>query len=481
MAKKNPIENLDLANLNDCNAAIQSLLHSRQGYKGWFKKAEKDCERVLERFSKPLKYGDKAIELTEKAFDSLEKYSPNLRDCNIKLKNVYSARLCGDYVVTDEDKSLIADIDKNLNDCEEVYEQLCFDLQDLLDRQEAAKNEQRMTVAAAANRSAIDDFAAMVDDDENTGVGLNVRPGKVIYKEQASFASHLKISEKHSTTEFNYWEDDTKAYFFVSHAEVLEKKWQQKFVKKCVEPSFWALILEEITPETDVWPPVDVANRNGTSIMELLRKQHVKKHPQTIDRSKFFDYKQSEKQSDQRYVAEMRRLYDQNTIGEMSGDELLAYHVMKGLSNIKVKEAVLKEVKANDSIIDMDKIQEAINVQAAINTFHNFGNSQASCNKITDKSSSSDKKQGKQGKKDFGKGKGESGKKSDKKLEFVDFKKLTGQDKLKALKDRGYCPNCMKKKHEGSEECEAKGHVCKKCDKNNHLEKCCAYPKLRQD
>ena len=75
----------------------------------------------------------------------------------------------------------------------------------------------------------------------------------------------------------------------------------------------------------------------------------------------------------------------------------------------------------------------------------------------------------------------ESGKKSDKKLEFVDFKKLTGQDKLKALKDRGYCPNCMKKKHEGSEECEAKGHVCKKCDKNNHFEKCCAFPKLSQD
>lgn len=460
MAKKNPVENLDLTNLNDCNAAIQSLLHSRQGFKGWFNKAQKDCERVLERFSEPLQYGDRAIQLTEKAFDSLEKYSPNLRDCNIKLKNVYSARLCGDYVVTEEDKSLIADIDKNLNDCEELYEQLCFDLQALLDKQDAAKHGQRM--AEAANRSAIDDFAT-IDDDEN----VQHRPGKVIYKEQSSFASHLKISEKHSTTEFNNWEDDTKAYFFVSRADILEKKWQQKFVKKCVEPSFWALILDEITPETDVWPPEEVANRNGTSIMELLRKQHVKKHPQTIDRSKFFDYKQLEKQSDQGYIAEMRRLYDQNNIDKMSSEEILAYHVMKGLSNIKVKEAVLKEVKADDSIIDMDKIEEAVNVQTALLAFHNFGNSQASCNKISDKSSSADES--------------ESGKKNDKKLEFVDFKKLTGQDKLKALKDRGYCPNCMKKRHVGSEECEAKGHVCKKCDKNNHLEKCCAFPKLRQD
>ena len=154
---------------------------------------------------------------------------------------------------------------------------------------------------------------------------------------------------------------------------------------------------------------------------------------------------------------------------------------MEGLSNVKEKEAVLKEEKANDSIIDMGKIQEAINVQASLHAFHNFGNSQASCIKISDKFSSSDKEQGKQGIKDFGKGKGESCKKSDKKLEFVDIKKVTGQDKLKALKDRSYCPNCLKKKHEGSEECGAKGHVCKICDKNNHLEKCCAFPKLRQD
>ena len=54
---------------------------------------------------------------------------------------------------------------------------------------------------------------------------------------------------------------------------------------------------------------------------------HVKKHQQTIDRSKFFGYKQTEKQSDQRFVAEIRRLYDQINIHEMSGKEILAYQV----------------------------------------------------------------------------------------------------------------------------------------------------------
>lgn len=478
MAKKNPIEDLDLANLNACNAAIQTLLHSRQSLKGWFNKAKQDCERVLEKYSEPLQYGDRAIQITEKAFESLEKYSPNLRDCNIRLKNVYTARLCGDYVESEADKSLIADIEKNLNDCEELYEQLCFDTQDLLDRQDAAKHGQRL--AEAANKTAVDDFD-IID------AGEQPKPGKIIYKEQTSFAPTVKISVNHSTTEFKNWEDDTSAYFNVSHAEVLDRRCQQKFVKKLVEPSFWALILDDITSETDVWPPDDVENQNGTSVIELLTKQHVLKHPQTIDRSKFFDYTQTDKQSDQRYVAEMRRLFDQNNIAGMTGDEILAYHVMKGLSNVKVKEAVLKEVKANDSIIDMDQIQEAINIQASLQAFHNFGNSsKASCNKMQN-DKSSDKNQGKKdfkkGKKDFGKGKSDSDKnKSDKqKLEFVDFKKLSGQEKLKALKDRGYCVSCMQKKHEGSEECAAKGHVCKKCDKNNHLEKCCAYPKSKQD
>ena len=255
MAKKSPTEDLDLANLKDCNAAIQTLLHSRQSLKGWFNKAKLNCERVLEKYSEPLQFGNRAIQITEEAFESLMKYSPNLRDCNIKLKNVYAARLCGDYVESVDDRNLIADIDKNLNDCEELYEQLCFDTQDLLDKQEAAKLE-------ATNRTAIDDFA--IDTGENVQ-----RPGKIIYKEQSSFASNIKISEEHSTKEFNSWEDDTLCYFHVSHAEVLDKKWQQKFVKKQVEPSFWALILEDITPETDVWPPDEVENRNGTSVMEL--------------------------------------------------------------------------------------------------------------------------------------------------------------------------------------------------------------------
>ena len=51
---KDPTSDLDLSNLNDCNAAIQVLLCSRQSLKGWFIKATKDCETVLKKYSQPL-------------------------------------------------------------------------------------------------------------------------------------------------------------------------------------------------------------------------------------------------------------------------------------------------------------------------------------------------------------------------------------------------------------------------------------------
>ena len=137
-------------------------------------------------------------------------------------------------------------------------------------------------------------------------------------------------------------------------------------MNKWVEDSFWILIQEKITDETHIWPSQD---RNGTSVIELLTAEQVKKHPQTIDRWKFFNYVQGDKQNDLRYIAEMRKLFDQNKIDDMNGQQILAYHVLKGLKNMEVKKSVLKEVKANDSEITMDMIEEAVNVQTSVQAF----------------------------------------------------------------------------------------------------------------
>ena len=99
----------------------------------------------------------------------------------------------------------------------------------------------------------------------------------------------------------------------------------------------------------------------------------------------------------------------------------------------------------------------------------------------------SDKSSNNQGKKDSGKDKNNSGKgknssdkgKGDKKKhEFVDFKSLTGKEKLKALNVRNYCTGCMQKK-EGKHNCPGKDHTCKLCDGKGHLDKCCAFPKKK--
>ena len=478
MAEKNPAPpELDLSNVTTCNAAIQKLLHSRPGYKTWFNKGVQDCERCLAKFSDPLRFGEKAIQTTERAYNSLLKYSPNYRDCNMKLKGIYVARLTDNYVETANDKNLIEDIDRNLNECEEVYDRILFAITNLLDDQEEAKNNQQR--ADLANRT-VDDF-----DITDGGNEASSRPGKIIYKDQPNFAPKQKLNVHQKSKTVNNWMDDGRSYFDVSHAYLLSNKQQQQFMRNHIDDSFWALIESDITKETKFWPPEDPEARDGTSCMELLMAKHAAQHPPTIDKGQFFDCRQKEKQSDEKYVAEMRNLYEQNGIAQMSGEELLAFQVMKGLTNDKLKEYVVKEVKAKGTAIDMDAIQDAVSVQQAMAAFRSFGNSGNSCNKMqaSEKTSNNDK-----GKKDSGKGKNNNGQgkknsdkdKSDKKEhEFVDFKSLTGKEKLKALNVRNYCTSCMQKKEGKHDKCPGKDHTCKLCDGKGHLDKCCAFPKKK--
>ena len=478
MAEKNPAPpELDLSNVTACNAAIQKLLHSRPGYKTWFNKGVQDCERCLAKFFKPLRFGEKAIETTERAYNSLLKYSPNYRDCNMKLKGIYVARLTDNYVETATDKNLIEDIDRNLNECEEVYDRILFAITNLLDDQEEAKNDQQR--AHLANRT-VDDF-----DITDVGNEASSRPGKIIYKDQPNFAPKQKLNVNQKSKTVNIWMDDGKSYFDVSHAYLLNNKQQQQFMRNYIDDNFWALIESDITKETKFWPPEDPDARDGTSCMELLMAKHAAQHPPTIDKGQFFDCRQKEKQSDEKYVAEMRNLYEQNGIAQMSGEELLAFQVMKGLTNDKLKEYVVKEVKAKGTSIDMDIIQDAVSVQQSLAAFRSFGNSGNSCNKMqaSEKTSNNDK-----GKKDSGKGKNNNSQgkkssdkeKSDKKEhEFVDFKSLTGKEKLKALNVRNYCTSCMQKKEGKHEKCPGKDHTCKLCDGKGHLDKCCAFPKKK--
>ena len=495
MATKDPVTtDLDLTDVKVCNAAIQKLLHSRPGYKTWFNKGVQNCERCLAKFSKrsgqPLSFGEKAIQVNNQAYSSLLKYSPNYIECNLKLKSIYVARLTDTYVETPSDKNLIEDINRHLDECEQVYDRILFAITNLIDDQEEAKNDQQ--AAHLANRTTVDDF-----DITDVGNEASSRPGKIIYRDQPNFAPKQKLNVHHKSKTVKAWMDDAEGYFDVSHAELLTNKQQQQFIRQVIEDSFWNLIEPDITKETKVWPPSDPEARDGTSCMELLMAKHAIHHPATIDKGQFFDNKQKEKQSDEKYVAEMRNLFEQNGIAEMSSDELLAFHVMKGLTSEKLKEHVVKEVKAKGTTIDMEMIQDAVSVQQSLQAFPSFGSSGNTCNKMHANEKSSNGNQGKnntnsaKNNNNKGKGKGNSNHqnkgnnnkgKSDQKNQYtyVDFRTLSGNELLKAVTDRECCTFCWKK-HDKSAACEGKDHVCKRCDRKGHLDKCCAYPKKKQD
>ena len=105
------------------------------------------------------------------------------------------------------------DIMKNLEDSDNEYEQMLFDIQDLLDRQNLARHESRVT---EMHRDQSGIFQDTVDDEG--------RPKRIFFKDQANFQPSIKISVNNSTAQFKKWMEDIKAYFDISHVEVLSHK-----------------------------------------------------------------------------------------------------------------------------------------------------------------------------------------------------------------------------------------------------------------
>ena len=140
-SKQCPTEGLDLSNLADCNAAIQLLLKQRHVLTSWYESCVYECERVLAKFSSPLCFGNKSIELSEKAFDRLEKHHATLRDCNVKLKYIYEARFMKNYTATEDDTYLFQIIMDSFDETDAKYENTLFATQRLIDSQIKARDE----------------------------------------------------------------------------------------------------------------------------------------------------------------------------------------------------------------------------------------------------------------------------------------------------------------------------------------------------
>ena len=137
---KCPTENLDLSNLTECNAAIQSLLRQHHVLQSWYDSALYECDRVLVKFSVPLCFGDKSIELTEKAFNRLEETHSALRDCNVKLKYIHEARYMDPYEETDNDRYIFKIIMEPFDRADAAYENILFATQRLIDSQIQARD-----------------------------------------------------------------------------------------------------------------------------------------------------------------------------------------------------------------------------------------------------------------------------------------------------------------------------------------------------
>ena len=84
-----------------------SNIASFQSLKGWFNKAKQNCEQVLEKYSEPLQFGNRAIQIKKEAVQKYMKASKIPKNHPAKLYSkkwrdlsIHSSGLVGD-VATD--------------------------------------------------------------------------------------------------------------------------------------------------------------------------------------------------------------------------------------------------------------------------------------------------------------------------------------------------------------------------------------------
>ena len=118
-------------------------------------------------------------------------------------------------------------------------------------------------------------------------------------------------------------------------------------------------------------------------MIEMMEEINQSINPKWIDKSKFFDRVQGEKESNHRYVAEMKHLYVHHEVAKMSHEDILAYLMVKGFASSEVKKEIVKSVEGKSGTISLKEIESTINIMAQCKRFNNFGsNSNHSVNRI---------------------------------------------------------------------------------------------------
>lgn len=149
----------------------------------------------------------------------------------------------------------------------------------------------------------------------------------------------LKPAELQADTtpvEFMYWVDAFEAYHSSSHMEVATVAEQHAYFKNCISCALFGRIQSRIVQ--GVTPLLGA----GATVMGYLKDEFLLEHPLFARRLQFFRFKQQRGQLMSDAVAQLQRLGDQATLGDLAPEDLYVMRYLTMTSDDPLLEKLLE-------------------------------------------------------------------------------------------------------------------------------------------
>ena len=456
------VDNIDWTSEADIKTAFSHIKNLRAGYKQKLDSALTECQQCLDNYAKIVSH-DSVIYM-QAALDHYKSLKTPHDQCLYDILHLHK--------IMENNKMLDMKLEENINDRKllknnvdtQAKDTTTHIMQGAILQLKTALAEQKM--AETANRTG---FADDFEEEKPLGARRRTYQG---FKDQPTFHPKHDITPNSTSVQFTNWLSDLQSAYDTSNCKTLSTRDQQKFVQKFMSQNFIDLIKDRMCNETEIFPPTDPTLRTGASMIEMMMEINQAINPKLIDKSKFFDRVQGEKESNHKYLAEMKHLYIHHEIAKMPHEDILSYMMIKGFYSPETKKEIVKSVEGKSDTISVKDIESTINTIAQGKRFSNFGShSNNSVNKINfQRQNQQQNQQSNQQNQQQPRQNSSNNQQND--SGFVDFGTLKGWKKINAMKRKGYCTRCVRKHDPDS--CSVKdNYKCKFCLRN-HLPKACA-------
>ena len=260
------------------------------------------------------------------------------------------------------------------------------------------------------------------------------------------------LSKENSVLEFSQWKKQFRAFYAASHLEKLDIVGQQAFFRKYIESNLLSVLETKILTTTTVF---NNENAPGTdSCFQLLEDEFQLRYPLVARRFQLFSIRQARGETFTEYMAKIKTMATHCGLDALGIEGLLIYISIVGLNStdFDLREKLLELPTL--TMKEVDRISRGYeSAQSAIKT---LAGSSSTVHRI----------------RTF------DNKKTDRQSDFKDYnfdkvKGRTPSERLKLLKESGWCMRCGRHPYDKYQKCWAASAQCYVCQDFGHLSYLC--------